>query len=41
MSLALIAAITDETTADEVARWAEYQRHRDPSDDPFAEAAGL
>ena len=41
MSLALIAAHTDETTADDVARWAEYQRHRDPHDDPFAEAAGL
>lgn len=41
MSLALIAAITDEATADEVARWAEYQRHRDPGDDPFAEVAGL
>ena len=41
MSLALIAALTDEATADDVARWAEYQRHRDPGDDPFAEAAGL
>ena len=41
MSLALIAALTDEATADEVARWAEYQRHRAPGDDPFAEAAGL
>lgn len=41
MSLALIADLTDEATADEVARWAEYQRHRDPGEDPFAEAAGL
>ncbi len=41
MSLALIAALTDEATADQVAVWAEYNRQHDPSDDPFAEAAGL
>ncbi len=41
MSLALIAAVTDEATADQVAVWAEYNRQHDPSDDPFAEAAGL
>ncbi len=41
MSLALIAALADEKTADQVAVWAEYNRQHDPSDDPFAEAAGL
>lgn len=41
MSLALIAALTDEATADQVAVEAEYRRQHDPSDDPFAEAAGL
>lgn len=41
MSLALIARILSEEVAVEVARYAEYDWHRDASWDPFAEQAGL
>lgn len=41
MSLAAIARLTDETTADKSADWAEYDWHRDPDWDPFAKKAGL
>ena len=36
MALALIARLHDETTALQVARWAEYDWQRDASLDPFA-----
>lgn len=41
MSLALIARILGEEVAVEVARYAEYDWHRDADWDPFAEQAGL
>lgn len=41
MSLALIARILSEDVASEVARYAEYDWHRDAAWDPFAEQAGL
>lgn len=41
MSLALIARILSEDVASKVARYAEYDWHRDAAWDPFAEQAGL
>ena len=41
MSLALIARILGQETAEQVAIWAEYEWHRDPDWDPFAEIHGL
>ena len=41
MTLAVIARLTDQKTAEDVARMAEYDWHRDPGWDPFAEMAGL
>jgi transcriptional regulator GlxA family with amidase domain len=41
MSLALIAGILDTETAQQVATWAEYEWHRDPEWDPFAQIYGL
>jgi putative intracellular protease/amidase len=41
MSLALIARLSGQETAEQVATWAEYEWHRDPSWDPFAEVYGL
>ena len=41
MSLALIARILDDDTAQQVATWSEYEWHRDPDWDPFAEVYGL
>lgn len=41
MSLALIARILGQESADQVANWAEYEWHRDPDWDPFAEIHGL
>lgn len=41
MALDLIARMHDEATAVEVARYAEYQWHRDANLDPFAKLAGL
>ena len=37
MTLALIAKILGRDAADMAAKWAEYNWHDDPSDDPFAE----
>ena len=36
MSLALIARLSGQETAEQVATWAEYEWHRDPNRDPFA-----
>ena len=41
MSLALIARISGQETAEQVATWAEYEWHRDPNWDPFAKIYGL
>jgi putative intracellular protease/amidase len=41
MSLALIARIAGEETAEQVAALAEYEWHRDPNRDPFAVSYGL
>lgn len=41
MSLALIARISGQETAEQVAAWAEYQWHQDPNRDPFALSYGL
>jgi transcriptional regulator GlxA family with amidase domain len=41
MSLALIAQLTGQETAEQVATWAEYEWHQDPSWDPFAQSYGL
>lgn len=41
MSLALIARLLGQESADQVANWAEYEWHRDPDWDPFAEIHGL
>ena len=41
MSLALIARLSGEETAEQVATSAEYERHRDPSWDPFALTCAL
>jgi transcriptional regulator GlxA family with amidase domain len=41
MSLALIARLLGQETADQVATWAEYEWHRDPEQDPFAKIYGL
>jgi len=37
MSLALIARISAQETAEQVATWAEYDWHRDPNRDPFSQ----
>jgi len=41
MSLALIAHILGLDKAEEAAKWAEYDWHRDPDWDPFAKVHGL
>jgi transcriptional regulator GlxA family with amidase domain len=41
MSLALIARLSGQETAEQVATWAEYEWHRDPNWDPFAKIHGL
>ncbi|MEM7292286.1 MAG: DJ-1/PfpI family protein [Pseudomonadota bacterium] len=41
MTLALIAHIMGDEAADQVATWTEYDWHRDPSWDPFAEIHNL
>jgi putative intracellular protease/amidase len=41
MSLALIARISGQETAEQVATWAEYEWHRDPNWDPFAQIYDL
>ena len=41
MSLALIARLLGEDAAEQVATWTEYEWHRDPEWDPFAEVYGL
>ena len=41
MSLALIAKLHGEETAEKVAAFAEYEWHHDASWDPFAEMHGL
>ncbi len=41
MSLALIARLSGQETAQQVATWAEYEWHRDPNWDPFAQIHGL
>ena len=41
MSLALIAHLSGQETAEQVATWAEYEWHRDPAWDPFALSYGL
>lgn len=41
MSLALIARLSGQETAEQVATWAEYEWHRDPGWDPFAQCYGL
>ena len=41
MSLGLIARLSGEDAAEQVATWTEYEWHRDPEWDPFAEVYGL
>ena len=41
MSLALIARLLGEDAAEQAATWTEYEWHRDPEWDPFAEVYGL
>lgn len=41
MSLALIAKLLGQETAQQVALWAEYEWHEDPDWDPFARLHGL
>ena len=41
MSLGLIARLSGEDVAEQVATWTEYEWHRDPEWDPFAEVYGL
>lgn len=41
MSLALIAKLLGQKTAEQTAIWAEYDWHQDPDWDPFAEIHGL
>lgn len=41
MSLAVIARLLGQETAEQVATWAEYDWHRDPDWDPFAAVHGL
>ena len=41
MSLALIAQLSGQEAAEQVATWAEYEWHRDPAWDPFALKYGL
>jgi transcriptional regulator GlxA family with amidase domain len=41
MSLALIAKLLGQATAEEVATWTEYEWHRDAGWDPFAKVYGL
>lgn len=41
MSLGLIARLSGEEVAEQVATWTEYEWHRDPEWDPFAEVYGL
>ena len=41
MSLALIEKLLGQESAEKIAIWAEYDWHRDPSWDPFAEIHGL
>ena len=41
MSLALIARLLGQATAEDVATWTEYEWHRDAGWDPFAKVYGL
>ena len=41
MALGLIARLSGEDAAEQVATWTEYEWHRDPEWDPFAEVYGL
>ena len=41
MSLGLIARLSGEDAAEQVATWTEYEWHRDPEWDPFAKVYGL
>jgi transcriptional regulator GlxA family with amidase domain len=41
MSLALIARLLGQETAEQTAGWAEYEWHQDPDRDPFAKLHGL
>jgi transcriptional regulator GlxA family with amidase domain len=41
MALALIGKIVGQDIANDLADQVEYDRHRDPSWDPFASKAGL
>ncbi len=41
MSLALIARLLGQETAENVANWAEYEWHKDANRDPFAKIHGL
>jgi len=41
MSLALIQKLLGQEMADQIALWAEYDWHRDPTWDPFAKLNGL
>ena len=41
MSLALIAKVLGQETAEQVATWTEYEWHRDAGWDPFAKVHGL
>jgi transcriptional regulator GlxA family with amidase domain len=41
MSLALIAKLLGQATAEDVATWTEYEWHRDAGRDPFAKIYGL
>ncbi len=41
MALAVIAKLAGDRAADTIARYTEYDRHRDPDWDPFADLNGL
>ena len=41
MSLAVIARLVDQETAEKTATWAEYDWHRDADWDPFAKLQGM
>ena len=40
-SLGLIARLSGEDVAEQLATWTEYEWHRDPEWDPFVEVYGL
>lgn len=41
MTLAAISHLLGSETADEIAKWTEYDWHRDPDWDPFSAIHGL